>query len=584
MNQSHTLRSVALMAATASLLTACVDERYDFNNFDSTCKVEVNDLTLPVKLDPISFGSLVELEGDQIKVVDGKYLVDISGSFTTDPIHITPFSAQPDQTNSSIPTIPMVNGIDLSIAAQYPFEFQMDWPDVDAYILGVTSAHVDFRIYFNLTTGARCTYENLTIRVPKGMHGYVEGQNDITADSDGMLVFPTAESDPTFSFVYHVTEIENLSGTPWITHPNGIGRPGSFHLAESIAVVGGTVSTGSITTLDVTFYLGSIDVKNISGSLYYDLDPMSQTVALTDIPEELRGPDTQLSFKDAKLDISLVNPMEQYGLTAKTGISLAQQRSSGWLGESAHTVSTTQPIIILAEQGQQTFTINDGNMPGLGNILFGQGLPEAIDFSLVNPGLPEQSVTNFPLGYYIDPIELNYSFTAPLDFGPQSQIVYSHTQEWDLGDTDDIEVTKLAIASHCKSDIPVDITLEAYPLIGDDLTVDRSVELEIEALDGSGNKTNTIRADYDGPLNITLRLNGTHVANIKGIYYSVKVAAPNGTTNPLGPDMNFDLTDFSITVSGSYLANDLGGNHNDDDDDDDDDYNHNNYDYGYDYE
>lgn len=571
-------------AALLLSVSACVDDRYDFGNFDSTCKVEVSDLTLPVKLDPISFGSLVELEGDQIKVVDGKYLVDLSGSFTTDPIFITDFTARPDNAVSNIPVIPVADGISLSIAAQHPFEFQMDWGNVDAYILGVTSAEVDFRIYFELTTGARCTYDNLTIRVPKGMYGYVEGQSDISADSDGLIVFPYAESDPTFRFVYHVKEIENLSGTPWITHPQGIGRPGSFHMEESIAVVGGTVSTGSITSLDVKFSLGDIAVKNITGSLYYDLDPMAQTVALTDIPEELRGPDTQLSFRDAKLDISLVNPMEQYGITAQTGISLTQQRSGGWLSGSTRTAMKTQPITIEAIQGQQHFTIDDENMPGLGNILFGQGLPEAIDFSLVNPGLPQQPVSKFPLGYHIDPIEISYSFTAPLDFGPQSQIVYTHTQEWDLGGTDDIEVTKLAIASHCKSNIPVEITLEAYPLIGDELTVDRNVELVIEALDENGNKTNTIRADYDGPLNIILNLNGTHVANIKGIYYSVKVAAPNGSSHPLGPDMDFDLTDFSITVSGSYLANDLGGNR---DDDDDDDYNNNhgyNYDYGYDYE
>lgn len=54
---NHFLRlSAGTLAAIA--LTACVDDKYDLSDIDTTVQVEVNDLTLPVNIDPFTMSSI----------------------------------------------------------------------------------------------------------------------------------------------------------------------------------------------------------------------------------------------------------------------------------------------------------------------------------------------------------------------------------------------------------------------------------------------------------------------------------------------------------------------------------------------
>ena len=46
----------ALLSAATIALAGCVDDNYDLSNVDTTTRINVNDLVLPVNIDPIRLG------------------------------------------------------------------------------------------------------------------------------------------------------------------------------------------------------------------------------------------------------------------------------------------------------------------------------------------------------------------------------------------------------------------------------------------------------------------------------------------------------------------------------------------------
>lgn len=78
-----------LLAAAA---TSCVDDDYDLSDIDSTVRVQVNDLTVPVNIDPFTMESIFDIDPNDpdatVQVVDGVYAIVREGDFTTDEIKI----------------------------------------------------------------------------------------------------------------------------------------------------------------------------------------------------------------------------------------------------------------------------------------------------------------------------------------------------------------------------------------------------------------------------------------------------------------------------------------------------------------
>ena len=64
-------------------LPSCVDDKYDLSDVDTTVRVDVNKLTLPIKLDEIKLESILK-ESDRVKIIDGAYTVIEGGNFESD--------------------------------------------------------------------------------------------------------------------------------------------------------------------------------------------------------------------------------------------------------------------------------------------------------------------------------------------------------------------------------------------------------------------------------------------------------------------------------------------------------------------
>lgn len=61
-----------ISAAAAVMLTACVDDDYDLSNLDTTVKVNVNELIIPVNIDEVLLSDILKLDqDDHVEIVDG---------------------------------------------------------------------------------------------------------------------------------------------------------------------------------------------------------------------------------------------------------------------------------------------------------------------------------------------------------------------------------------------------------------------------------------------------------------------------------------------------------------------------------
>ena len=69
MNQlHHNCLGLSALALTL-MLAGCIDDKYDLDDIDSTARISVNELTLPITIDPVTLSSMVNLkEGQAIKV------------------------------------------------------------------------------------------------------------------------------------------------------------------------------------------------------------------------------------------------------------------------------------------------------------------------------------------------------------------------------------------------------------------------------------------------------------------------------------------------------------------------------------
>ena len=86
--------TLLLGGSLALVLSGCIDKDYDLANIDTTSEFQVNDLVLPIQIDPVKLGDIITVKpGDKIKEVtlNGKtfYALEASGEFESDSIRIS---------------------------------------------------------------------------------------------------------------------------------------------------------------------------------------------------------------------------------------------------------------------------------------------------------------------------------------------------------------------------------------------------------------------------------------------------------------------------------------------------------------
>lgn len=125
---------------TVSLLglSSCFDDNFDLSDIDTTAKIEMNELTIPLKLNKVNLDKVLDIkEGSQIKQdVFGNYAVIEEGSFVSNKINIPTFSANPDipsiSANLSLNVINDLNAKVEDIVKKYTAELEKNGFDAEA--------------------------------------------------------------------------------------------------------------------------------------------------------------------------------------------------------------------------------------------------------------------------------------------------------------------------------------------------------------------------------------------------------------------------------------------------------------------
>ena len=134
----------------------------------------------------------------------------------------------------------------------------------------------------------------------------------------------------------------------------------------------------------------------------YDLtDIERQHVDLSDIPSELADPETRIRLVNPQIYVRLNNPLHAYGFYGNSGLTISQVRRPG---QECYSATMDGRIRLLPTAGAQSFAIcpdpdaltvmpeeyagaTKMTMPGLENIVYGDGLPGSLEMYFLSPVL-----------------------------------------------------------------------------------------------------------------------------------------------------------------------------------------------------
>lgn len=595
----HLLKAGLPIAAMIAF-TGCMDDKYDLDDLDTTTRIPITDLTVPVNLEDIVLDEVIDLsDNENIEDYTDKngnrlYAISKKGELTSDDIVIDKIEAKAEDISSTSVTVNSVSATLPGVAATdvvYQVEamesdFSYTAENIDDAVKSITAIESAEDIKYDVTinvpssmTISKMTLHNVKIHFPTGMlmadgsaakasvGTYDPATGDVTIDnhavnSGSLTVTLTAE---------RVDLVENGAG---ITDDRTFKFNGKLGVLKNGHIV---LSPASGTTLASSFDLTAdygmthFFVKNFDGEIDYlvegiDIDPIS----FDDLPDFLKSGDTQIFLSNPQVYISAKNSTAPYGTEGSAAITLTSKFKNG----SDRTANSEAFVIgydlgpdvdyniVLSPNGKQTDPINryaanahKFTFNGLGDILASKngpdGLPDRIEISLENPRFfgnakrfPVEVPGADPATYTIKGLHGDYDMFAPLAFNPETRIVYSKVDDgWESEDLDGLEIEHFSLHAHAVTTIDLNVILTIYPLDAEGNKMGRSVPL-------------TLPANADEDIEIIVESEpGNPIKALGGIEYHAIVETPEGSqvaSRPLGPDETINLTNIRVKVSGSY--------------------------------
>ncbi len=535
-------------------LVGCIDENYDLSDIDTTVQIDVKDLVIPLNMSEMRLNSIIDLDDDGVlKEINGEYVIIQEGDLHSDEIKIN--SIEIDSPDGSLQSKSVTLAAGQAVKnPRYAHDFSYHTEGVDDYVDQIESAEVVWRIGMPLQTSSTdVVFRNPVYKIPEGLKGYPsvgvydETTSTVTVTGDFHIL----------DFSFNVTEID-CTANPDFKFDK---EDHSIEFPGYVALVGGeivNIGTETITgaTVSVDFQFDVMTVKTITGYVHYQTDNLtSERIVLEDIPDYLSQPGTSLIMDNPQIYITASNPLASYGVTASTGIVISQYRAddNGDL-DSISGIEMPEPLRIGAVEGAQSFCLSPDDpgsqgydkfpdavwhsYPGLGRIVYGEGLPQELGIYFQNPGMDHCYVTKFEVGKNLGELKGTYTLYAPLAMEAGSQVRYSG-RETGWGLENDLTVTTLQLTASVSSTLPVNVHVEAWPL---DMNGERISNVEIKGAD--------VAAGTSTDLNITIT---GEIAGLDGIEYVAKVISGDNTAGiTLKPSQGLDFSGIRIKVSGHY--------------------------------
>lgn len=564
------------------LLTSCIDDNYDLSDVDTTSRINVNDLVLPVNIDPIRLGDVIEIDDEsRILVVNlnGKefYALVQNGSFVSDPIEIDGVKAVPDPLNPTRETLERLIADNSSFRAPsgefiFPINevgnyFSYNSIDIDEAIVSLRRVETaPFRFSFKLevedpnVTIASMYFKDMVIRAPKGL---VATPSTGTYDArTGYWRIPRVDVAGNHTEISLLaTGIDMAVAGITIRPDRSLDFESEFHIESGfIDIEPLSPNFRDEVVFIVSYDLDEFEIKSFDGEVRYALEGIDiAPVELKGIPDFLKGDETEIEIANPQIYLQINNPVASVPLNCSTGLRLTANRD----GMPSLPFDLDNAVEIgfgRGESGPYNFVLSpsDENLDvpevfaadldwyrfsTLGSLLHApaewsvKGLPRSIDIDLVNPGIPVQSVTAFNIPRKLPAAEGKYQLMAPLALDEGSRIIYSEIRDgWNDDDIDGITVTDLQLTAHAVNRCPASIQLTIYPLDKNGNLIDAAV------------RSTTVAAESESDLVITMQ---GEVSHLDGIRLVAELAA-GGEAVALTPNQTLTLDNIKARVSGYY--------------------------------
>lgn len=573
------LSSVVLIAATS-----CVDNDYDLSDIDTTARLQVKELVVPMNIEEAILDQVLDLDDDsevkKIELEDGSfiYAVKKDGSFNSDPIHISEFTASKPNITPIVSTLDLV---DLRTAAEYvpggitayydiktdPTEIKSEASDIDKSIYTVKKLDVNTKIKTTLKVEGlsadvlkKMKIDDLKVKYPVGLIATTD--NGSYDPKTGYLTFSKSLVPNYLGEISVTMTITALDASSPNIKFDGVAH--TFKFEDDITVEQGRVNIYADETLPntVTFRvtpdMEAIKVEKFTGSIVYDVGDIDiDPIDISNLPDLINQEGTSISIADPQLYLTLSNPLEEYiadgdVMNLGAGISLKSEREGASkvfaLDESRFSTAqdNTGYTYVLAPKSPQKPIEGYINpqwvkFSSLSNVLDldGKGIPTKIYVDIAEPRIDETNIESLKLGVDLPAVVGNYTFYAPLQLNDGSVIKYVDTiDDWSDEDLDKMTITKLNVDFVGSTEVPFELKLKVLP-----------INKTGKPISGVTSNTVTIPAKSKGtPVNVTIE---GEIKELDGIQIEANIVN-KGSDTTLAPSMKLIIKDFKAKVSGYY--------------------------------
>lgn len=560
--------ATGLLSLTAvSLITSCVDDKYDLSDIDTTSRFTVDNLTVPVNLEQIELENVINLDDNEnISTIDGKYAISKGGDIEPTEFNIATVHVEAPVINSTNVSVNIPGAIDVTIPSLTVNDVKIDGTDmadyefkmqkVDKALVALkdikTKNDIEIKVVLSvpstLASGDNSiSFSNLQLQLPWGLMIAESNQYTYTR-STGLLEVPVLPvgSDGKASLLIKATGLELgdkgtvENGTLDISGQVGL-KSGKFNISVQNTVVPSNLD------IRTDYQVSSFELASFSGTINYNMDNIDiDPISLNDLPDFLDSPQTNLVIANPQILVDFVNPVGKYGLVGKGAISLTSEFKNGTVNYESETFTlageNTKLAFCTPKDGYTTVKF-DGLRNVLTNVNDPSGLPSAIKVNIHDISF-SGDVIDFPLGN-LGSAEGSYDFNAPLGFGRGSKVVYESTENgWGSDELDKVNITHISLKAHCTTNLPVSVKLEVFPVDenGNEIAIDEN----------AGNFYVPAMADNDEVELIISAKKGSTIKDFDGVRFVATVEQPGDNTEAIGPNLFIKLDKLSVTVAGYY--------------------------------
>lgn len=589
-----TVKVLGAIVVVSTFSMACVNDKFDLSDIDSTVAFGSEELQLPSSsTQEVVLDDLLDLDDSETVVTDsnGYYQIKKDGG-EIDPVHASVARSRISQESTLavpvridlgslpasfdlIPTGTELPGTGGTIEQEIQvFNFKGEHPEeVKALTMTEMEGTVSLKVMFNADLQSYLThFTDMSLEFPPYMDINIDSSTPACIQEGHSLKFSnvaTAQGIEVKGSIRHLDftkgdeqnqltfDAKNVTMTGYVkvkaTYPDAVkgeGDTGNL-LINSEMAISDLVLTGA------TGRFGP-EIK---------LDELG-SVTLTDIPDFLTEDDVLVDLYNPLITINLNSDMPVPGFlsgtliaTDKNGQELSRvaipemKVNAAWQnnGQSRILICRTNEGIVTRSPSNYTDVVV---VPTLGDII--RRVPYTIAFESTARA-DENTECTIELGHEYT-LQTAYNIEAPLAFAEDACIVYHKDMDGWQDDLEDYDLERdvfLKVMANIESTIPAYLTLSAVPIDKDGKSIDK-LKVDIDQ---------TVKASPDGkqivttPITITVNQGEKGLLKkVDGLKFTIKAAASHGGSSVTGITLNakdhyIKARDIRMSLMGKAIIN-----------------------------